>query len=309
MYDKNQPIIPFAELKTEYTKEFGKTYNVRSRSVPNKFDLNATTKELLDALRDNSFSDFTPLQRRRLVKSSEKNYSRIYRNFVFLFRASTAKVSGEIEINGGDASLKRTHIVSDQTSGKTSVDSQRTSESKDAPALDNSQRTCTFQVHGELSYLPDFSSGEFKGNVTRGDTMNPMKLHGKFHGMPEYRDNFKSYNQFTKSAPIKAQDHLRVSPVTVNTAIVSPSGSTLSEYTDKYKQLDLKAAERRKLSKQISNVAMKNSLMIGHCDAHVFPEYFDTFKDPNVKKPTEKCQPHSPILSLSGSMDYSPEYR
>lgn len=59
LYDKSQPIIPFASLKSEYTKEFGKTFTLRSRSVPNKIDLNATTKELLDALRD----DFIPNRR------------------------------------------------------------------------------------------------------------------------------------------------------------------------------------------------------------------------------------------------------
>lgn len=37
-------------------REFGKIHSPRSRSVPNKINLNATTKELLDALRDD-FSD------------------------------------------------------------------------------------------------------------------------------------------------------------------------------------------------------------------------------------------------------------
>lgn len=64
LYDKNEPITPFSVLKTEYTKEFGKTYSPRSRSVPNKFDLNATTKDLLDALRDN-LNDSQPLRSHR----------------------------------------------------------------------------------------------------------------------------------------------------------------------------------------------------------------------------------------------------
>lgn len=64
LYDKSRPITPFAALKTEYTKEFGKIYSPRSRSVPNKFDLNATTKDLLDALRDD-LNDFTSTRTKR----------------------------------------------------------------------------------------------------------------------------------------------------------------------------------------------------------------------------------------------------
>lgn len=53
MYDTNEPTIPFSNLKTEYKKEFGKTHNIRSQSVPKKFgNLNATTSELIEALRD-----------------------------------------------------------------------------------------------------------------------------------------------------------------------------------------------------------------------------------------------------------------
>lgn len=54
MYDKSLPEIPFSALKTEYKKEFGKTYNLRSRSVPKKLSgaLNATTRELIEALHD-----------------------------------------------------------------------------------------------------------------------------------------------------------------------------------------------------------------------------------------------------------------
>lgn len=64
LYDESRPITPFAALKTEYTREFGRTFSPRSRSVPNKFDLNATTKDLLDALQDDS-NDFTSIRSKR----------------------------------------------------------------------------------------------------------------------------------------------------------------------------------------------------------------------------------------------------
>lgn len=142
-------------------------------------------------------------------------------------------------------------------------------------------QTHTLKVQGELSYLPDGHRGEFRGQSTiERSESNPqlsnIKFFGKFHDKPEYNDNFKVYNHFTKSAPIKAKDHLRVSPITVNRGIVAPNISPLTEYTDKFKVLNIQ---------------------------HVFPEYFESDKLP------ERAEGRSPILQISGNMDYNPEYR
>lgn len=242
--------------------------------------------------------------------------------FLFLlgFRSTLAKISGEVEIQGvngggggdgggGDSDKKQVQEKVQTVQEKKDLSIKSNEDS----TKENQRQTCVFKVQGEFRYAPDFSSGngEFHGQMERTESMNNIKFHGKFHGTPEYRDSFKNYNHFTKSAPIKAKDHLRVSPICVNTAAVSPSiaSSSLSEYTDKYKEIDLRAVDCRKLSKQMSNVAMRNNLMIGHSDAHVFPEYFESFKDPHIKKRPDKGKPHSPILSLSGCMDYNPEYR
>lgn len=193
------------------------------------------------------------------------------------------------------------------------VDFQSASEDNNKAIAPSQGNRCSFRVQGELIYIPEFSV-EFKGTSTmeRSESiprMNNIKFFGKFGGTPEYRESFKTYNHFAKSAPIKAKDHLRVSPVIVNTAVISPNVSSLSEYTDKFKEIDLFTAERRKLSKQISNVAMRNNLMIGHSDQHVFPEYFESFKDPNIRNMPEKARARSPILGMHGDMDYNPEYR
>lgn len=169
------------------------------------------------------------------------------------------------------------------------------------------------KVQGELTYSPNENSGDFKGQSTMdrwesNPHLSNIQFYGKFHGNPEYRDSFKAYDKFAKSAPIKARDHLRVTPVTINTAIVPPLISPLSEYTDKFQELNLHSADRRKLFKPLSSVTMRNNLMIGHSDAHVFPEYFENYKDPVVRKP-ERGKPRSPVLGVSGNMEYNPEYR
>lgn len=237
-----------------------------------------------------------------------------------IFRATSAKISGELEIqrvngggSGGDSDKRQLQekvesaLVADQDKKDSS------NKSAEDPSKENQRQQRVFKVQGEFRYSPDFGSGsaEFHGHMERAESMNNIKFHGKFHGTPEYRDSFKNYNHFAKSAPIKAKDHLRVSPICVNSTAIPPSiaSSSLSEYTDKYKEIDLRTADCRKLSKQMSNVAMRNNLMIGHSDAHIFPEYFESFKDPQIKKRPDKGRPHSPILSLNGSMDYNPEYR
>lgn len=139
--------------------------------------------------------------------------------------------------------------------------------------------------------------------------LSNIKFYGKFYGKPEYNNSFKVYNHFTKSAPIKAKDHARISPITVNRAIVTPNIPPLSEYTDKFQELNLHSVEQRKHSKQLSNVTMRNNLMIGHSDQHVFPEYFESYTDPLIKKLPERAKARSPILEMSGNMDYNPEYR
>lgn len=65
LYDKESPVVPFSALKTEYKKEFGRSYSVRSRSVPKKIGhLNETTSELIEALRDDD-SDVITIRSKR----------------------------------------------------------------------------------------------------------------------------------------------------------------------------------------------------------------------------------------------------
>lgn len=223
----------------------------------------------------------------------------------FSCRAQTAKISGEIEIDGLNEKTTKDQQIKEKT------DSNAAKEVNEASAGADYRRKCFFKVNGELSYSPDLR-GDFKGHTNMESPipqLNNIKFYGRFEGSPEYRSTYKSYNHFTKSAPIKARDNLRVSPLTVNTAVVSPNIAPLSEYTDKFQELNLHSAERRKLSKQISNVAMRNNLMIGHSDQHIFPEYFENYKNPNIKQLPPRPKPRSPMLSLTGRMDYNPEYR
>lgn len=175
------------------------------------------------------------------------------------------------------------------------------------------RRSCTLKLRGELSYSPEYRS-EYKRHPTfeRSQSIpqvNNIQFNGKFTGVPEYRDNYKTYDHFTKSEPIKAKDHLRVNPMTVNTAIISPIISPSSEYTDKFKEVNLRNIERTKFAKNMNNIGLKTNLIVGRSTQQIHPEYLDKFQDPKMKMFPERAKPKSPILSMSGNMDYKPEYR
>lgn len=63
LYDNSVAPTPFSALKTEYKREFGKTFG-RSRSVPKTIgNLNKTTNELIEALRDDDTDVITVPQK------------------------------------------------------------------------------------------------------------------------------------------------------------------------------------------------------------------------------------------------------
>lgn len=198
-----------------------------------------------------------------------------------------------------------------QQNGNFEAKSQLTTLSEQSLA---NRTKCTLKLQGELSYSPEYAS-EYRthGTIERSQSIpqvNNIKFNGKFNGVPEYRDSFKSYEHFTKSAPIKSKDHLKIDPITVmNAAVISPNVSSSSEYSEKFKELNLNRIDNRKHAKKLDSVAAKNDLMIGHYEQSVFPEYFDKFKDPNIKRMPERAKARSPILSMDGSMEYKPEYR
>lgn len=179
--------------------------------------------------------------------------------------------------------------------------------------LAKNMRTCTLKLEGELTYSPEYHS-KFKvhPSIERSQSspqmnMNNIRFQGKFHGIPEYRASFKSYDHFSKSAPIKSRDHLRVSPMRSNAAVISPTVSSLTEYSDKFKEIDVSTVAKTKLAKQMDNLALKNDLVVNQ--HHVIPEYIERYQDPKVQKMPDRPKARSPILGLKGSMEYKPEYR
>lgn len=115
-----------------------------------------------------------------------------------------------------------------------------------------------------------------------------------FRGASEYTNRYKSYDHFTKSAPIKKQDNLHMNGY---------SEMGRAEYKDRYKEPDMNNFERRQPYRQQDNLHSEGDF------GREMPEYHEKYRDHHVSSFPERAKPRSDFLCLNGEMEYAPEYR
>nr|XP_044249123.1 uncharacterized protein LOC108058788 isoform X1 [Drosophila takahashii] len=132
--------------------------------------------------------------------------------------------------------------------------------------------------------------------------MSSIKIQGEFVAVPEYRDSFRMYANYSKSAPIKKDDNLRVSGSEASASTFGANGAEVPEYRDKF--ID-----------PPKHVAKEKSL---RTDDHLrprgeftkeIPEYHESFRDPQITEMPERGKPREPFLRLRGKIEFNPEYR
>lgn len=173
-------------------------------------------------------------------------------------------------------------------------------QKQDASTRKDSQ-TCHLRLEGELTYMPEYRSQFVSYPIERSHSipqLSNISFQGKFVGVPEYTDSFRCYDHFTKSEPIRKQDHLGSTRGSVVDTVVG-SG----EYTENYKHPDQRSIDKTMLVKQVD----KFHLLGDHPSR--LPEYSESFKDPKITVMPERAKARDSILSLKGNMDYTPEYR
>jgi hypothetical protein len=122
------------------------------------------------------------------------------------------------------------------------------------------------------------------------------------HSPSEYKENFHSYDNFIKSAPIKKQDNLNM----------KGKFDARPEYTDNYKEVDFSKYERRNpvKSEDSFKVNYRRNASNAVIDEPVRKaEYFESFQDPHIACKPEKMKPRRSHLELYGSLEYNPEYK
>lgn len=180
---------------------------------------------------------------------------------------------------------------------------ERTKKPLEAKILNNNYGvSCTNRYHQKLdtennNYMPEYRS-QYQPMIAKRSSIIPQPDHFRtfdgddFHGASEYSNRYKSYDHFTKSAPIKKQDNLHMMGY----------NDMRPEYKERYKEVDMNTFERRHPYRQQDNLQSEGDF------GREMPEYHEKYKDHHIGKP-ERAKPKHDFLCLNGDMDYSPEYR
>ena len=128
-----------------------------------------------------------------------------------------------------------------------------------------------------------------------------IKMQGNFQTVPEYQDSFKMYANYAKPLPIKKVDNLRMSgsEIQLNS---NDNCKIMPEYKEKFHELPKDVVKEKPLKTEDH---LKPS---GKFSKDV-PEYFESFRDPQVKQIPEKGKCREPYLHLKGKIEFNPEYR
>lgn len=175
---------------------------------------------------------------------------------------------------------------------------------KEAKALNNnynvnnnSNRYHEKHDYESKNYVPEYRN-KYKAVNGERSAMIPQECHfqkcnDEFNSVSEYNNCYKSYDQYTKSAPIKKQDNLYMGGQT----------QMQPEYKDRYKTVDQKTYTRQASIRQQDNL---------HADPRTcfdnVAEYSDKYKNHNAV-PEQRAKARDDYLHLSGEMEYDAEYR
>lgn len=162
---------------------------------------------------------------------------------------------------------------------------------------------CHLNLEGVLDFKPEYRSEFVPFPIEKSMSipqLNNIQFHGKFGGVPEYRDSFRNYDLYAKSAPIKKPDHRILNNAAANDGVSA-------EYTEKFKAPD---GGRSVQTKRLDQFNLCNGgAGSDEYNAERKAEYSESFADPKVTMHPERAKARASILSLNGNMDYSPEYR
>lgn len=163
--------------------------------------------------------------------------------------------------------------------------------------------SCANRYHQKLdtenNYLPEYRSKYQPVIAQRSSIISQPSHLGRydgdddFRGTSEYTNRYKTYDHFTKSAPIKKQDNLHMNGMT----------EMQPEYKERYKQIDMNMFERRQPYRQQDNLQSEGDF------GRDMPEYNSKYKDHHISAFPERAKPRHDFLCLNGDMEYAPEYR
>jgi hypothetical protein len=166
---------------------------------------------------------------------------------------------------------------------------------RETKKIDN---TCLRQNYDGDIYQPEYKS-KYKPVIGKRSSIiqqpcHFQKFNDEFCAVSEYNNRYKTYDQFTKSAPIKKQDNLYMRGET----------QMQPEYKDRYKEIDYKSYVRQPPLRQQDNLYSNERASY----QNVAGEYSEQYRDHNMGHP-ERARAREDYLHLNGEMEYDAEYR
>ncbi|XP_060652865.1 uncharacterized protein LOC132789105 [Drosophila nasuta] len=325
LYDSQEPALSFGSLKTEYRKRycFQGQGQSRPRQRPRSLLRRATSLRLegfmhLLSEHQEKYHWFTPedLQFSRTFPVRNPENLQLGRN-----EQEKMKNSSYLTYPMLDASAQ---ILPRQMFTEEKEQSQSKSSQAPVPApapvnlssdkfkrdvAAQEQQRCHLQMRAQGTDY-EASPSEYKRQFVEQfpiekahsiPQMSSIKMQGDFVTVPEYQDSFKMYANYSKSAPIKKHDNLRISGAEQQST-TEPSGGDMPEYRDKF-NVPPKHMVKEKSLKTDDHLRPRGEF------TKEVPEYYESFRDPQITEMPERGKVREPYLRLRGKIEFNPEYR
>lgn len=159
------------------------------------------------------------------------------------------------------------------------------------------QQYCNLKLEGEQHL-----DGEYKSQFKIYPQMEKsysipqishIKFNGDFYDVPEYQDKFRYYDKAAREKLIKKQSHLSI----------IGKNQTVPEYRERYRGYNPSEVQRT------YPIIKNDTLDMSGEFSKELPEYYESFKDPEVRIVPERMKCRKPYLTISGTTDYHPEYK
>ncbi|KAH8415845.1 hypothetical protein KR222_002124, partial [Zaprionus bogoriensis] len=313
LHDTREPVLPFGSLKSEYRKRYcchGHVYG-RPRSLLRR----ATSLRLegfmqLLSEHQEKYHWYTPedLQFSRTFPVRNPENLQLGRNENGMKNSSYLSYP---MVDAGSQILPREMFREEKAEQSTQ---HLVSDKFKRDVAAQEQQRCHLQMRAAgTQYEP--TPSEYKRQfveqfpIEKAHSIPQMssfpQMHSDFVAVPEYQDSFKMYANYSKSAPIKKHDNLRVSGAeqqSTTEAEAAAGGGDMPEYRDKYN------VPPKHMAKEKSLKTDDHLRPQGEFSKQV-PEYYESFRDPQITEMPERGKVREPYLRLRGKIEFNPEYR
>ncbi|KAH8307596.1 hypothetical protein KR044_004301, partial [Drosophila immigrans] len=318
LYDSQETPLSFGSLKSEYRKRYCFQSHGQSRARPRPRSLlrRATSlrlegfMHLLSEQRE-KYHWFTPedLQFARTYPVRNPVNLQLGRNEQEEMKNSSYLTYPMLDASAQILPREMFREEKEQSNSNKPSQTQLSSDKFKRDVAAQEQQRCHLQMRAQDTQY-EASPSEYKRQfvdqfpIEKAHSipqMSSIKMQGDFVTVPEYQDSFKMYANYSKSAPIKKHDNLRISGAEQQST-TEPSGGDMAEYRDKF-NVPPKHMAKEKSLKTDDHLRPRGEF------TKQVPEYYESFRDPQITEMPERGKVREPYLRLRGKIEFNPEYR